>query len=319
MADWISVQAMLDRFERDDNMHPADSEKLVAELFRACGHSVEQTGFVESDHGADLIIEIKDRGTPEHISVEVKYNRGPADIASVRQLLAFRGHGLINRAMIVSRSGFTPAALRFATDNGVGLVDLLSPDDLRNWLAKHQPRVEPDKTIHLIIRTAMKEVATLIAEDPEQLASVEWRDLERVLREVFEKIGFGTKLTRSGKDGGFDLELSIIKDGKRAIYLVEIKHWTTKKPGPEHLTKLVRVVASKQANAGLFLSTSGFARTVYEGLIEASAPVRLGDGSKVVSLCKLYHRIDTALWIEAGDLEEELFADTIMSPPSPTG
>lgn len=76
MADWNSVQAMLDRFERDDNMHPADSEKLVAELFRACGHSVEQTGFVESDRGADLIIEIKIEGRRSALALRLNITAG---------------------------------------------------------------------------------------------------------------------------------------------------------------------------------------------------------------------------------------------------
>ncbi len=316
MADWDAVQILLDRFERNDKMYPADSEKLVAEVFRACGHSVGQTGFVENNSGADLIIETNDSGKPTRISVEVKYNRGPAGLSSVRQLLTFRGHGLIDRAMVISRSGFTPAALSFAIDNGVGLLDLLAPNDLRNWLAKHKPQMQPDHRVHLIIRTAMKELAKHIAEYPGQLASVEWRDLERVLREVFEGIGFDTKLTRSGKDGGFDLMLSIISRGARAIYLVEVKHWSKQKPGPKHLAKFLHVTASRQATAGLLLSTSGFARTIYEGLVESSAPVRLGDDSKVVSLCKMYHRLDTALWTEAQDLEKELFADTISPPPA---
>lgn len=311
MADWNRASALLNHFEREDKISPADAEKLVAEVFRACGHPVTNTGFAESDHGVDMFIETKLDGEPQRISVEVKYNRGPAGEASVRQLLAFRNHAHIDRAMIISRSGFTPGALRLANDSGVGIIDLLSPNDLRNWLTKHAPQVRPDQSAEVIIRGAMKALAKLIAEHPEQLAMLEWRDLERVLREVFEGLGFDTQLTRSGKDGGFDLELATLKDGAKAVYLVEVKHWTDQKPGLMHLKKLVQVTASKQATAGLLLSTSGFTKTLYQGFAKLSAPVRLGDGSKVVSLCQAYYRLDSALWVEAKDLEDAFFEGTI--------
>lgn len=258
-----------------------------------------------------MFIETKLDGEPQRISVEVKYNRGPAGEASVRQLLAFRNHAHIDRAMIISRSGFTPGALRLANDSGVGIIDLLSPNDLRNWLTKHAPQVRPDQSAEVIIRGAMKALAKLIAEHPEQLAMLEWRDLERVLREVFEGLGFDTQLTRAGKDGGFDLELAILKDGAKAVYLVEVKHWKDQKPGLMHLKKLVQVTASKQATAGLLLSTSGFTTTLYQGFAKLSAPVRLGHGSKVVSLCQAYYRLDSALWVEAKDLEDAFFEGTI--------
>lgn len=316
MADWKRASEMLDRFERDEKLYPADAEKLVAEVFRACGHPVADCGFVESDRGVDMFLETKVDGAPHRISVEVKYSRGPAGEASVRQLLAFREQTPIDRAMIVSRSGFTSGALRLAADSGVGLIDLLSPRDLRNWLQKHAPQAQPDKSAEIIIRGAMKALAKLIAEHPEQLAKLEWRDLERVLREAFEGLGFDTKLTRSGKDGGFDLELSMLKDGTKAVYLVEVKHWTDQKPGPQHLKKLVHVTASKQATAGVLLSTSGFTKTLYEGFAKLSAPVRLGDGAKVVSLCQAYYRLDSALWIEAKDLEETLFEGTLKPDPA---
>lgn len=316
MPDWNRASELLKRFEQDEKIYPADAEKLIAEVFLACGYPVTDTGFAESDHGVDMFLETKLDGEPQRISVDVKYSRGPAREASVRKLLAFRDHVLIRRALIISRSGFTPGALRLADEAGVGLVDLLSPNDLRNWLSKHAPQRKPDQPAEVIIRGAMKALAKLIAEHPEQLATLEWRDLERVLREVFEGLGFDTKLTRPGRDGGFDLELGMLKDGHKAVYLVEVKHWTGQKPGPMHLRKLVQVTASKQVAAGLLLSTSGFTKTLYQGFAKLSAPVRLGDGSKVVSLCQAYYRLDSALWIEAKDLEEALFEGTLKPEPA---
>jgi restriction endonuclease Mrr len=221
--------------------------------------------------------------------------------------------------MVVSRSGFTTAAVRLATEQGAGKIDLLSPRDLRNWLEKHAPEAAPDKTADFIIRHAMKAIARLIAQNPEQLVAVEWRDLERILREVFEGLGFDTRLTRPAKDGGFDLELVTSTSGQKRTYLVEVKHWTEKQPGLPHLQRFVHVTTSAKATTGLLLSTSGFTRTLYEGFAKITAPVRLGDGEKVVSLCKAYYRLESALWLEARDCEEMLLGGTLQAAADPWG
>ncbi len=212
--------------------------------------------------------------------------------------------------MVISRSGFTADALRYADTIGLGQIDLFGPGDLRNWLSKQIQPDDIDTAYDRIVRGAMRDLARLIAERPEVLAKVEWRELEQVLRETFEGIGFDTKLTRPGKDGGFDLELSTAEGGKKRVYLVEVKHWTEQKPGPTHLKKLISVTASKQAASGLLLSTSGFSGTIYSGIAELSAPVRLAEGDKVVALCRTYYRLRSALWLEDVNLHETLLSGT---------
>jgi len=95
----------------------------------------------------------------------------------------------------------------------------------------------------------------------------------------------------------------------KQTYLVEIKHWLSGKPGPKQVQKFINVTASRQVTGGLFLSSSGYASTVYSGLAMV-APVRLGDGSKITSLCKTYYRIGSPMWLNDDGLEEELFSGT---------
>ena len=312
VTDWNLASALLERFEREEKMLPSDAEKLVSAVFHACGHPVVGSGFVESNNGIDLFIETQLDGILQRISVEVKYRRGAADEDSIRQLISSRDIEQLHRTMIVSRGGFTPGALRMAAENGVGNLDLLSPSDLHNWLAKHVPQVKTDTSAELIVRAAMRSLAKQVAEAPEELAKLEWRDLERVLREVFEGIGFGTHLTRPGKDGGFDLELTTRSNGEATTYLVEVKHWIGQKLGSRHLNKFVQVTTSRRATGALLLSTSGFTTSFHEGFAEITAPVRLGDGAKVVSLCKVFFRLQSALWVEDRSLEDTLFDGTLQ-------
>jgi len=144
----------------------------------------------------------------------------------------------------------------------------------------------------------MRQLVELIAQQPDALAKLEWRELEKALREAFEGIGFDTKLTRPGKDGGFNLELTGTKHGYKQTFLVELKHWTEQKPGLGHIRKFVEVTASRQATAGLLLSTSGFTKPIYGGITEFTTPMHLGERDKVVSLCKTYYRLRSALWVE---------------------
>jgi hypothetical protein len=192
---------------------------------------------------------------------------------------------------------------------------------LKRYLSdRRQPPEEavqaPDRsTVEGIVRLAMRELAETIAAQPVVLWDLEWRDLERVLREVFERLGFQTQLTRSGKDGGYDLELRCSDEGREMCYLIEVKHWIqgSKKPGKEDFTDFLEVVGSrKEPNTkGLLLSTSGFTREVVRGRTEVERQrIHLGDGSKIVSLCQSYVETRAGIWESDRSLHDILFAHT---------
>lgn len=168
--------------------------------------------------------------------------------------------------------------------------------------------------LEFIVRTAMRAIAVAVAEDPDCLREVEWRDLERVLREVFEQLGFTTTLTRSGNDGGFDLELKYIENGKQKVVLVEVKHWagSGKKPGKPVLRSLVNVVARATAGTtGLLLSSTDFTADLVSGLTEISQrKVRLGGRAKIVSLCQSYLQSADGFWLPTTNLAEMLMGGT---------
>jgi hypothetical protein len=312
------AEALLRRFELEKQLLPQDAERLIVETLRACGHEVTDQGFIESDTGVDCHFQTEIDGRRQRIAVEVKFTQRPlSESRSIEIAARLKQNPMFDRAIIVSRAGFTREAYEQA--ESLGEIDLLSPPDLWNWLSKP---IQPEKLNEIcahIVRRAMRELARRLAVHPEELPTVEWRDLERILRETFEGIGFDTELTRSAKDGGFDLELTIVEDGQRSVYLVEVKHWRDQKPGKGHLKKLVEVAVSRKASSALLLSTSGFTRTVYKGMVEFSGSVHLGDRDKIIALCRAYYRLGTELWVKAHDLEETLFAETQIVPPVKRG
>lgn len=161
----------------------------------------------------------------------------------------------------------------------------------------------------------MRAIAVAVAKSPSLLRHVEWRDLERALREVFEAIGFTTRLTRPGKDGGHDLELSCTERGTRSTFLVEVKHWVdgSKRPGADIVCSFFNIVArAGEGTTGLILSSSGFTKGALSGRTEVERQlVRLGDGEKVVSLFQNYLESEDGMLLPTTFLPDVLLAGTL--------
>jgi hypothetical protein len=262
------VADLLRQFEREGPENPQQGEKLIAEVFRVCGQEVVESGFAETGaRNIDCFFRTTLAGKPQTIGVEIKAGNVAADDATVDYAYSMLETGRFDRFMVVSRLGYTQAAIARADKYGWGEVDLLDPQGLHNWIfrRREEPKEEAD-AYDLIITNTMRQLALAIADKPEVLWRVEWRELEKVLRQAFDGIGYETTLTRPAKDGGFDLELTAWDGGMRHTYVVEVKHWKEKRPGSGELRKLISVTASKKATGGLLLSSSGFTDNIHTGM-----------------------------------------------------
>lgn len=185
---------------------------------------------------------------------------------------------------------------------------------LSDTTKQDEPEIDPAQTsfVEVIVRKFMQALVSEVARNPSSLQTLEWRDLERVLREVFEGIGFSTRLTRPGKDGGFDLELGCIERGEKVNFLVEVKHWAPKsKPGRKIFCSFFDIVVRRKEPTGLLLSSSGFTKEVLRGRTEVERQrVRLGNAEKIVSLCQNYIESQAGVWTPTTTLPHILFDGT---------
>jgi restriction endonuclease Mrr len=313
MADLEKIENLIQRFEADPGLSPLDAERLIADVFAFCGFSTSHTGGI-SDRGIDVAFSTDINGVNQRFAVQVKRTTRPLGKIEVQKLVgASLAAKEFDRWLFLATTGFSQGAHEYIRQAGVTNFDLLSAQDLRQWIHRHQERTSPEaKTASAFIRDAMKALGMLVAKNPAQLFELEWRDLERVLREVFEGLGFDTVLTRSAKDGGFDLQLTTRNDGSRLVYLVEVKHWTApSRPGINVLKHFIDVVAREAADGGLLLSSSGFSKTLYEGRTEIDCTtVRTGESEKIISLIQNYYKLETQIWIKEQSLPALLFEDT---------
>ncbi|HMB37872.1 MAG TPA: restriction endonuclease [Wenzhouxiangellaceae bacterium] len=93
-----------------------------------------------------------------------------------------------------------------------------------------------------------------VAKEPEPgLAKLSWSEFEELVAELFRRRRFTVKRTgKPGPDGGVDVELR--RDGK--LFLVQCKHWKTRRVTVDKVRALLGVTTARHA-AGGFLVTSG--------------------------------------------------------------
>mgnify|MGYP001768884606 CR=1 FL=1 len=95
--------------------------------------------------------------------------------------------------------------------------------------------------------------AAAVGGGPGAIASMSWREFERLIGEAFRRRGFAvTETGGDGPDGGVDLTLK--KNGER--YLVQCKHWRAQSVGVSIVRELYGVMAARCAVGG-FVVTSG--------------------------------------------------------------
>ncbi|GGG62790.1 restriction endonuclease [Epilithonimonas arachidiradicis] len=144
----------------------------------------------------------------------------------VHERVAFAFHYPYDRLIMFAPVGFTASCYRFVNITDPVKVELLTLNDLKSWTSKIE--IESDFSINdyeNIIKIVSKTFIEKIIEDSDFLLKIEWRDLEKMIAEIFEGLAFDVKLTPPSKDVGKDLILEINKRGITKKYLVEIKHW----------------------------------------------------------------------------------------------
>jgi restriction system protein len=288
-----------------------EAERIVWRILRAAGYAISEPREPgRPDGGWDLEFSATLDGTPERVGVEVK--GGPhVSGQTFYQVAETRERERFDRMLLVTVGRFSKLARDRAFERRGQKIDLLEPDDLASWLRRHAiAATERGQSVIALIRNCMRQIARRIAQVPAELQDVEWRDLERLLREVFEGLGFETTLTASSKDGGLDLKL----EADEETYLVEVKHWK-QAVGPGVVNNFLKVSAREEATASLLLASGGFTKTLFEGILEVGPPMRLGAGAKIIDLCRVYYRLGTELLQLDTDLAQLFLRDTIEVPP----
>ena len=203
---------------------------------------------------------------------------------------------------------------QFLSSNPTNL-EILNLEDLEKWSQNlsNELSFKGLSEVYIYIKQLSRKLIELVAKRPDSLKEMEWRDLERVVSELFEGLGFKTTLTPSSKDGGKDVILECTIDDIQKSFVIEIKHWRSgQRVGQKTVKEFTKVIIKEKRDKGLFLSTYGFSNNFYESLSETEKTiVRFGEQEKIVELCRTYEKISNGIWNPTSTLEDILFENTI--------
>jgi HJR/Mrr/RecB family endonuclease len=307
-----NINAHLAQLEtRSDGAQAA--EKHYFEILRAL---LEYEGFdVRTDqHGLEhLDLNATSRCEPYiRIGAEFKHyqSQRPIDEITVRRVLQSARRTDCDRIIFVANRPFSTEAYRLAAQEEPVDFKLIDLPELRKWVARVS--AELDDVVRGFIditREYLKRAAMIIAQRPEELNSVPWRTLEELLGETLAELGFDVTVTPATGDGGKDAVVRAIVRGHGVTYYVELKHWKTSRVGASTVRRFLELTARDDVDGGLYLATAGYTQPTFELLAEINRPVVLGDGGKIVSLCRTYARSRAGLWSPPSNPFEVLQAD----------
>ncbi|MBW4422446.1 MAG: restriction endonuclease [Myxacorys californica WJT36-NPBG1] len=301
-------------------MSPREAEDIYTNVLLPLliedGYEVSKTARL-ADEGLDFVAtrSSTETFTSQKLGIEFKYYKSGHAVGAdkIRELVGAALFNQVDRAILLINTQFTKAALETSKHEFPLQLELINLNALRAWISRLQVDDEDFGEVQQILKIVSQQFAMLIAQKPNILEDLEWRDLERTIAEIFDGLGFDVTLTPPSKDGGKDVILKCQVQGRQQKYIVEIKHWRSRsRVGGGDLRDFLNVILREGRDGELFLSTYGFCDNAFEQLTEIERQrLRFGKQEKIVALSRTYVKAKSGIWSPPEKLTEVLFEHTI--------
>ena len=120
-------------------------ERRVAAIYRSLGATVQHDTSLAGNQIDVLIDETTEAGTPIRSAVECKHHSRPIGIGTVNAfaalILLLRNRGLVQRGVMISKSGFTKTARAAASEHGIDLLEFADLESRLESVAVHDVAV----------------------------------------------------------------------------------------------------------------------------------------------------------------------------------
>jgi len=156
---------------------------------------------------------------------------------------------------------------------------------LAHWQFLPDGRLDAMSDAIEIIRAKYIGIAGTQTEKVNMLASLEWREFEYIIEELYKRMGYETELTPPQKDGGRDIiaNANRIEPGKLEHLLIECKKYVEEPVGISIVQRLLGVVSSEKVNKGVIVTTSRFTKPARQ-FAKNNGRIELLDGEQIVIL-----------------------------------
>lgn len=113
-------------------------------------------------------------------------------------------------------------------------------------------------------------VLKYLAENPQELYHLQDRDFEKIMAEIYRKLGYKVELTQETRDGGKDIIIRKPEVLGDFVYYVECKRYSASRHiGVGIIRNLVGTVNTDRVNGGILATTSFFTKDAKKFIIES--------------------------------------------------
>lgn len=285
--------------------------EVLSQLLSEEGYKFSNTQ--KSDSVVDAVAYIP--SAAHNVKIQFRYYEPerPISISTLREVVSDASRQNFYRLLLVSNTRFTQNVREQIAHELPLAIELIDLDSLRAWAARlgaYQDDIGTE--VRIIMQNVSRQLVEIIVKNPAALDEIEWRDLERIMAEVFSGLGFDSTLTPGSKDGGKDVILECEISNEERSYIVEIKHWRSgTRVGHGAVEDFLHVITRENRNGGLFLSTYGYCDNAFEHLTKIERrKLRFGSEDKVVGLCRSYIKAISGIWSPPQIMEDILFEGT---------
>lgn len=309
-----NISEAIDKLEKVSNGNHKGRRRAILDIFEplleADGYKMDQWHMKRHSY-VDYIASSGKRNNKKSIGVLYRSEKTKVTKDEIEDLVAGCAIDGIEKVLVITGADFEEDVDKYCREKYPVVYEQLNSASLRDWAKNVDPKGDEAEFIK-IVGTFTQKIIGLMLKRPNVLSSLEWRDLERVIAELFTGIGYDTTLTPPSKDGGKDVIVEFREREKKKSYIVEIKHWRSgQKVGQKSITEFVKVIVKEKRHGGLFLSTFGFADNAMESITEIERKkIRFANDEKVHTLCKVYMRKKSGLLLEDESLSKILFDNT---------
>ncbi len=122
----------------------------------------------------------------------------------------------------------------------------------------------------IVVSPVNEKVLKYLAENPQELYHLQDRDFEKIMAEIYRKLGYKVELTQETRDGGKDIIIRKPEVLGDFVYYVECKRYSASRHiGVGIIRNLVGTVNTDRVNGGILATTSFFTKEAKKFIIES--------------------------------------------------
>lgn len=189
-----------------------------------------------------------------------------------RILLLTQGNPLIieNMLRLIDSLGIDVVDKLLYQQISVGKSDIVVPN--KNILSPSLISIKKD------VLQINEDLMRYIAQEPMSMHELSPREFEKIIAELFKKLGYEVELTKQTRDGGVDIYIAEKTDIGKFLFLLECKHYAPNRPvGIEVIRNMYGVLGmnKRKPTGGIIATTSHFAKGVREEIVELNLEHRI--------------------------------------------